>query len=144
MTAIELFRCSSDALTITGLAEWDSPDFPGQRDALVYVDKGINEESPLWCLAPTCTDDTDYLPVDIAMAQNLIESHLRAWLLSGGWHVQVTIRKQACRWRLVDCLSIADGGGDRLDDDYPFGNDELSVLCESVIVVAAGQRCRIR
>ena len=55
-----------------------------------------------------------------------------SWLLGCGWQVQPTIHKQAQRWRLVDCLSIADGGGDRLDDDYPYGDDELSVLCESV------------
>ena len=66
------------------------------------------------------------------MARELIEYHLRAWLLHRGWQVPVTLRKQAQRWRLVDCLSIADGGGDRLDDDYPHGGDELSVLCESV------------
>ena len=78
------------------------------------------------------------------MARELIESHFRAWLLSRGWQVQVTIRKQAQRWRLVDCLSIADGGGDRLDDDYLFGDDELSVLCESVIVVVASSRSRTR
>ncbi len=58
--------------------------------------------------------------------------------------VLVTILKQAQRERLVDCLSIADGGGDRLDDDYPYGDDELSVLCESVIVVVASTRSRTR
>ncbi len=137
MTATELFKSSSDALAITGPAEWDSPDAPGQRDVLVYVDGEAAEDGPLWCLAPTGSDDADYLPMDTAMAQQLIESHLRAWLLRCGWQVQVTIRKRAQRWRLVDCLSIADGGGDRLDADYPFGDDELSVLCESVVVVAA-------
>ncbi len=137
MTATELFKSSSDALAITGPAEWDSPDAPGQRDALVYVDDEAVEDGPLWCLAPTGSDDADYLPMDTAMAQELIESHLRAWLLRRGWQVQVTIRKEARRWRLVDCLSIADGGGDRLDNDYPFGDDELFVLCESVIVVVA-------
>ncbi len=137
MTATELFKSSSEARAITGPGEWDSPDAPGQRDALVYVDDEAAEDSPLWCLAPTGSDDADYLPMDTAMAQQLIESHLRAWLLRRGWQVQVTIRKEVLRWRLVDCLSIADGGGDRLDADYPFGDDELSVLCESVVVVAA-------
>ncbi len=137
MTAAELFKSSSDALAITGPAEWDSPDAPGQRDALVYLDDEAAEDGPLWCLAPTGSDDADYLAMDTAVAQELIESHLRAWLLSRGWQVQVTILKQSQRWRLVDCLSIADGGGDRLDDDYPFGDDELSVLCESVLVVVA-------
>ena len=39
MTATELFKSSSDALAITGPAEWDSPDAPGQRDAFFYVDE---------------------------------------------------------------------------------------------------------
>ncbi len=137
ITATKLFKSSSDALAITAPAEWNSPDAAGQRDARVFVDAEAAEDGPLWCLAPTDPDDADYLPMDTAMAQELIASHLRAWLLSRGWQVQVTIRKQAQRWRLVDCLSIADGGGDRLDDDYPFGDDELSVLCECVVVVVA-------
>ena len=144
MTATELFKSSFDALAITGPAEWDSPDAPGHHDALVYLDVEAAEDGPLWCLAPTDSDDADYLALDSAMAQELIESHLRAWLLHRGWQVQATIRKQAPRWRLVDCLSIADGGGDRLDDDYPFGEDELCVLCESVVVVVASSRSRTR
>ncbi len=144
MTATELFKSSYDALAITGPAEWDSPDAPGQRDVLVYDDDESAEDGPLWCLAPTGSDDADYLPMDTTMAREQIVSHLRAWLLSRGWQVQVTIRKQAQRRRLVDCLSIADGGGDRLDDDYPFDDDELSVLCESVIVVVASARSRTR
>ncbi len=144
MTASELFKRSADALAITGPGEWDSPDGPGQRDALVYVDDEAAEDGPLWCLAPTGSDDADYSPLDTAMAKELIESHLRAWLLCRGWQVQVTIRNQAQRWRLVDSLSIADGGGDRLDDDYPYGDDELSVLCECVVVVLASSRSRTR
>ena len=144
MTATELCKISSDALAITGPPEWDSPDAPGQLDALVYVDDEAAEDGPLWCLAQTGSDDADYLPMDTAMAQELIESHLRAWLLRLGWQVQVTIRKEAQRWRLVDCLSIADGGGDRLDDDYPYGDVELTVLCECVIVVVASSRSRTR
>ncbi len=144
MTATELFKSSSDALAITGPAEWDSPDAPGQRDALVYDDDEAAEDGPFWCLAPTGSDDVDYLPMDTAMAQELIQAHLRTWLLRRGWQVQVTIRKQAQRWRLVDRLSIADGGGDRLEDDYPFGDDELSVLCESVNFVVASSRFRNR
>ena len=78
MTATELFKSSSDALAITGPAEWDSPDAPGQRDALIYIDDEAAEDGPVWCLAPTGSDDADYLPMDTAMAQQLIESHLRA------------------------------------------------------------------
>ena len=137
MTATELFNRSASALAITGAAEWNSPDDPGPCDALVYIDDEAAEDGPLWCLAPTGSDDDDYLPLDTVMAKELIESHLRACLLRHGWQVQVTLRKEAQRWRLVDCLSIADGGGDRLDDDYPCGDDELSVLCESVVVTVA-------
>ena len=99
MTATELFKRSSYALAITGPAEWDSPDSPGQHDALLYVDDEAAEDGPLWCLAPTGSADDDYLPMDTVMAQELIESHLRAWLLRRGWQVQATIRKQAPRWR---------------------------------------------
>ncbi len=144
MTPAELFKSSFDALAITGPAEWDSPDAPDQRDALVYDDDESAEGGPVWCLAQTGSDDADYLPMDTAMAHRLIQAHLGTWLLRRGWQVQVTIRKEAQRWRLVDCLSIADGGGDRLDDDYPFGDDELSVLCESVIVVVASSPPRTR
>ena len=144
MTATELFKSSSDALAITGPAEWDSPDAPGERDALVFYDDEAAEDGPLWFLAPTGSDDADYVPLDTPMAQELIQAHLRTWLLCRGWQVQVTIRKEAQRWRLVDCLSIADGGGDRLDDDYPYGDDELSVLCKAVIVVVASSRPRTR
>ena len=137
MTATELFKGSYDALAIAGPAEWDSADVPGQRDALVYIDDGAAEDGPLWCLTPTGSEDADYVAIDTAMAKELMISHLHAWLLDRAWQVQVTIRKKTQRWRLVDCLSIADGGGDRLDDDYPYGDDELSVLCESVAVVVA-------
>ncbi len=91
MTATELFNRSSDALAITGPAEWDSPDASGQRDVLVYDDDEAAEDGPLWCLAPTGSDDADYLPLDTAMAEELIVSHLRAWVLPRGWQVQVTI-----------------------------------------------------
>ena len=68
MTATAFFKISSDALAITGPGEWDSPDAPGQRDALVYVDDEAAEDGPLWCLAPAGSDDADYLPMDTAMA----------------------------------------------------------------------------
>ena len=60
MTATELFRSSHDALAITGPAEWDSADFPGQRDALVYIDDESAEDGPIWCLAPIGSEDADY------------------------------------------------------------------------------------
>lgn len=70
------------------------------------------------------------------MAYDLTKAHLRTWLLDRSWQTQVIVQKNAQRWRLADCLSIADGGGDRLDQDYPCGHDELEVLSESVTVVA--------
>ncbi len=137
MTVTELFDCSSDALAITGPAEWDSPDALGQRDTLVYVDDVNTKDSPFWCLESTGSDNDDYVPVDPIMALELIVSHLQEWLLRHGWQVQVMVRMQVRRWRLVDCLTVADGGGDRLDADYPYGDDELLVLCESVIAIVA-------
>ena len=136
MTATELFKISSDALAITGPPEWDSPDAPAERDALVYIDDDADEDGPLWALLPTSSENADYMPIDTAMACALIKAHLRSWLLNRSWQIQVIVRQSAQRWRLADCLSIADGGGDRLDQDYPYGHDELAVLSESVTVVA--------
>ena len=79
------------------------------------------------------------VPIDCAMAAVLIKAHLSEWLLERAWQVQVTVRKGRREWRLVDCLSFADGGGDRLDDDYPRGDDEADVLCESVLVVVSSR-----
>lgn len=131
MTASKLFRITDDALSITGLPEWDSPDVSESRDVLSPIN---GEDGPLWCLMPSGSPDADYVPVDTVMARDLLRSHFRTWLLERGWQVQATVRKEVQRWRLVDVLSIADGGGDRLDEDYPYGPDELTVLCESVVV----------
>lgn len=137
MTATELFQFSADALATTGRPEWCSMDDSDERDALIYLKDEASEDGPLWALAPTRVRDEDYLPIDTAMARELIKSHLQSWLLERGWQVQVSVKNNTARWRLVDCLSIADGGGDRLDHDYPYGHDELAVLCESVSVLAA-------
>ena len=137
MTATELFKISFDALAITGPPEWDSPDAPAERDALVYIDDDADEDGPLWALLPTSSDNADYMPIDTAMACTLIKAHLRTWLLDRSWQTQVIVQKNARRWRLADCLSVTDGGGDRLDQDYPCGDNELGVLSESVTVVAA-------
>ena len=110
MTATELFEITSSALAITGAPEWDSPDSTNERDVLVYLTDEAGNGGPLWALTPIGSTDDDYVPIDTAMAQELIEAHLRTWLLGRGWQVQVTLRRQAQRWRLVDCLSIADGG----------------------------------
>ena len=137
MTATELFEVSAAALATTGRPEWCSMDVPDERDALIYLDDESAEEGPLWAVAPSDQDQEDYLPIDTAMARELIKSHLQNWLLERAWQVQVSMKNNIARWRLVDCLSIADGGGDRLDHDYPYGHDELAVLCESVAVLVA-------
>ena len=137
MTATELFKISSDALAISGPPEYAPPDASGVRDALVYLDDDADEDGPLWALLPTASETSDYVPIDTAMACELIKAHLRTWLLDRSWQTQVMVQRNAQRWRLADCLSIADGGGDRLDQYYPCGDDELAVLSESVAVVAA-------
>lgn len=137
MTAIELYRISAGALTTTGHPEWCSMDDTDERDTLIYLNDEASEEGPLWALAPTGVQDEDYLPIDTAMAHELIKSHFRNWLFERSWQIQVSVKNNSPRWRLVDCLSPADGGGDRIDADYPYGHDELAVLCESVVVLAA-------
>ena len=77
------------------------------------------------------------MPIDSTLAAELIKSHLRNWLAERGWQVQFELLKGERRWRLADCLSFADGGGDRLDADYPMGEDELSVLCAAVVAVSS-------
>lgn len=136
MTANELLRVTADALSITGPPEWESPDESDLRDVLTHVDGDVDEGGPLWCLMQGGSPDADYVPIDMVMASELIRVRLRGWLLERGWQVQVTLRKEVQRWRLADILSIADGGGDRLDDDYPYGPSELTVLCESVVVIS--------
>ncbi|MCH8150064.1 MAG: hypothetical protein IH987_19135 [Planctomycetes bacterium] len=138
MTATDLYKISVEALTITGYPEWCSMDVADERDKLIFLDDEASEDGPLWALAPTGVQDEDYLPIDTAMAHELIKCHLRNCLLERSWQIQVSVKNSAPRWRLVDCLSIADGGGDRTDQDYPYGHDELAVLCESVVVLSAG------
>ena len=135
MKASELFAVSTDALVITGSPEWDAPDDPGHRDVLIYIENEGADDGPSWCLVPSGSSEADYVAVDTVMADELIRGRLRVWLLERGWQVQAALRKEVQRWRLVDVLSIADGGGDRLDDDYPYGSDELEVLCASVMVI---------
>lgn len=137
MTSAKLFEITAEALAIAAQPVWESPEIPGDRDALVYLRDEAWDGEADWILAPVGSDEADSVPIDTAMAQDLIKAHLRSWLLDRGWQIQVAIRKQSHRWRLVDCLSIADGGGDRLDQDYPFGDDELAVLCASVVAVEA-------
>ena len=135
MTADELFAITSLALAEIGAPEWDSPDVPGQRDTLVYLSAEAEDDGPLWALTPVGSDEADFVPLDTQMAQALLRAHVRQWLLERGWQVQVAVRKQKQHWRLAECLSLAAGGGDRLDAEYPYGEDELGVMCASVRVL---------
>lgn len=90
--------------------------------------------------APTASDDD--LPLETPIAAALIADHLRRHLLERGWQVQAHVRRTGTTWRLVDCLSPVDGGGDRLDADYPSGSDELEVICRSVVAVHTDIRRR--
>ena len=131
-----MHRKTASALAITGLPDWDAPESPGLREVLRYLHNAPQAAGAHWHLDSPEGDDDDALPLDTELAAALIQEHLRSWLADRGWQVQLTIRTGRQRWRLVDILSITDGGGDRLDEDYPHGEDELSILCESVVVVA--------
>ena len=119
VTATELFKINSQSLAMSAPPEWDSPDAPGVRDTLVYLDNDADEDRPLWALLPTALESPDYVAIDTAMACELIKAHLRTWLRDRSWQIQVIVQKNAQRWRLADCLSIADGGGDRLGPGLP-------------------------
>jgi hypothetical protein len=98
-----------------------------------------------WCVEWTRVEDgaheTDLdgeaWPVSPEIAAELVKSHLRAFLQQHGWQVQLQSNRTRRVWRLADCLSLAGGGGDRLDADYPAGECELTVLCESVAAIAS-------
>ncbi len=139
------------ALSVTGSPSWDAPGGDGV-ETMAFLAAGAAEDAPTWVLVPVhedqtgnsfapitepFPDDTDYVPLDATLALELVKARLRDWLLERGWQVQVSVRKGTRTWRLVDCLSFSDGGGDRLDRDYPFGVDQLTVLVESVFVLSA-------
>jgi len=151
MHANESFESVLPALEVTGPPSWDAPGGDGV-ETLAFLAAGAAEDAPMWALisanedrvdepfAPITEprpDDEEYVALDPTLALELIKARFRDWLLERGWQVQVSVRKGTRTWRLVDCLSFSDGGGDRLDRDYPFGSDELSVLVESVLVLAA-------
>lgn len=134
MTAAELFEQTRRATRAAGLPEWDSPE--QGREALRYLDE--SQGGPVWAITPAVgeVDDDQLIEIDPTLAQRLLTDHLRRWLTERRWQVQLSVRAQSTVWRLADCLSVLDGGGDRLDDDYPSGDDELTVLCAAVRVVA--------
>ncbi|MEK6674601.1 MAG: hypothetical protein AABZ47_02980 [Planctomycetota bacterium] len=132
MTAHELYQQSLAACEATGVPSWPCPEYPGERDSLLFL--GVSDP-PYWAMGGDGADEDDIIPIDVSFAEQLLKDHFRDWLLQRGWQVQVTLRRGEQTWRLVDCLSFADGGGDRLDSEYPFGQDEFTVLCESVQVL---------
>jgi len=140
MNATELFNLVSEALAVAGRPEWESFDKPCERESLVFLKAEAVEEGPAWAIVLGGPDapegDDDYLPVAGSLAERLIRLHLQGWLLERGWQVQVTWSRGCEAWRLADCLSFGDGGGDRLDDDYPRGPNELAVLCAAVQAVS--------
>lgn len=127
--ATELFEQCETALAICGLPEFTSADADG-LEVLKYF--GDDET---WALVPVDGSADEYVAVDTDMACNLLRCHFRDWLLLRGFQIQVRCFATVHRWTLVDCLCAAEGGGDRLDVDYPVGEDELAVFVDSVIAL---------
>lgn len=131
-----------EALAVAGMPDWASIEFPDCRETLAWVEaqegrracaivvRGAEEESEVSDGPP------DYLEISLDLAERILSDHLRRWLARRGWQVQLDAVRNEARWRLADAVSFADGGGDRLDAEYPSGSDELSVLCDSVVAVA--------
>lgn len=134
MNPMELFDAVETALALAGMPHYCSADTPGQVEVLSFCPPTADEEAT-WALVPEGDDKSEFIPVDAAMARDLLLSHFRQWLLERGWQVQVRCSSGGRRWDLVDCLAAIDGGGDRLDVDYPYGDDELNVLVQSIIAV---------
>lgn len=130
-----LFETSEMALAITQLPEFKSADEPEQIEVLSFLPASTDNEDASWALVPCGGPADEYVAVDSDMADQLLRVHFRNWLLDRGWQAQVHCYADRRRWTLVDCLSAADGGGDRLDVDYPYGEDELTVLANSVLAV---------
>jgi hypothetical protein len=128
--ASELFETTEMAMAVCGLPRYRSADRPGQSEVLKYLG-----DDDVWALVAGEGSSDEYIPVDPELASLLIMAHLRGWLLQRGYQVQAHCYATRRRWTLVDCLSPADGGGDRLDVDYPCGADELTVLVEAVLAV---------
>ncbi|QDV92126.1 hypothetical protein RAS2_32400 [Phycisphaerae bacterium RAS2] len=139
MTADKLHEIARAALQIVGSPVFTSPDDADANEELIFLPGAQGHESGRWALV-SAEDDAakdDAVGVDVEMAADLIRSHLRDYLATGGWQVQLAIRQGRAMWRLADCVSPTEGGGDRLDDDYPGGEDELLVLCRSVEVISS-------
>ena len=149
--AEQLFELSQDALRVAGVPAFPAPDVDGMTDELMFLDSENADGEALWGfltdveheeeeeIAEHDEDQCSFTPLDTAHAELLIRIHLHNWLAERGWQVQLAARKAKRQWRLVDCLSPADGGGDRFDGDYPQGEDELTVLCASVMALGGAQ-----
>lgn len=133
--AAALFEATETALAITGVSAFKSVEAPDQTEVLTFCSPDDDNEEATWALVPSTGPRDEYVAFDTDMARQLILAHFRDWLLARGYQVQVRCCKNLRRWALADCLSPADGGGDRLDVDYPNGDDELTVLVDSVIAV---------
>ncbi|GJQ26475.1 MAG: hypothetical protein HBSAPP02_15070 [Phycisphaerae bacterium] len=138
MTADKLHEITRAALQIVGSPVFTSPGDPDANEELIFLPAAHGHEPGRWVLASAEDEGAkdDAVDVDVEMAADLIRSHLRDYLATGGWQVHLAIRRGRATWRLADCVSPAEGGGDRLDDDYPGGEDELLVLCRSVEVIS--------
>ena len=130
-----LFEACETALAITGLPKFDSADEPNLTETLSFLPASDDNEEVCWALVPSVGSSDEYVAVDTQMAHQLLRGHFRDWLLERGWQVHVHCYADRRRWTLVDCLSVSDGGGDRLDVDYPYGEDELAILTDSVMAV---------
>jgi hypothetical protein len=143
VTAETLHAVTRRALKRTGMPAWDAPEMAGERDVLAYL--ADEPDGAVWALVPEgdgertareVDDAAEIVALDPEMAAALIGEHVRGWLAARLWQVQMRTLQGRRQWRLVDCLATIDGGGDRLEGDYPCGEDELDVLCASVTAVA--------
>ncbi len=157
MQAAELYELTNRAIAVAGSPRWPALESPGQFEGLRFV-PAERDEPASWVMMPlgaeSPADDNsagdeshlvqsaseidwdEAVQVDAALAAQIIRDHLRSHLAAMGWQVQMKMSRGKATWRLADCLAITEGGGDRLDDHYPSGDDELAVLCESVTVLA--------
>lgn len=158
MDAAELYEITNQAIAVSGSPRWPALETPGQFEELRFV-PSERDEPASWVMMPLGAEESpaigdsagdesivvqepskidwdEAVQVDAAIAAQIIREHLRSHLAAMGWQVQMKMSRGKSTWRLADCLAITEGGGDRLDDHYPAGDDELAVLCESVTVLA--------
>jgi hypothetical protein len=146
MAERRLYDLAARALDVTGPVEWLYAEDGGDSDRLVWLDED-GEAPGVWMLvcpeSDGDEDEVDDVVLEEAVARDLLVTHFQHWLAARGWQVQMGYRRGERFWRLADCLALRDGGGDRLDADYPEGVDELAVLVESVVAVHTLARPRL-